>query len=246
MKIQNNYSYKQSFKSNSRAIRDAKGVIINQNLTKFFRNQDFWDRFSQKLIGTYKNQTKVNIYSYGCSDGSEAFSLAMLLLNKVGGKKAQKFFPIIAKDIDETILTEAKIGKIRLSNSDLNSLDYFIGDNYKNYLYYNKDSFKYIPNYESTLCTGRIKKPLKDAVIFEQADLTKDVDNIKENNTIVIFRNLSPYIKSEEHQDLIKKLSNKLKDKCMIVIGALDDKIKPLIRNNNFETSDVDYCYIKK
>ena len=52
---------------------------INANSTSFYRLE--WTKNITEVIEKFKNCNKVNVHNYGCSDGSEALSLEMLLLN---------------------------------------------------------------------------------------------------------------------------------------------------------------------
>ena len=67
--------------------------MVASNSTSFFRRDIDW-----KSIGsTFDSQFpkgKVNIYDFACSDGSEAYSLIITLIEQLGEKKAQRFFPI--------------------------------------------------------------------------------------------------------------------------------------------------------
>ena len=77
-----------------------EGSVYIRDLTCMFREDLDWKKLGEFLETRFAKCSKVNTYVYGCSDGSEAYSLSILLQNKFG-KDAEKFFPIIAKDIDE-------------------------------------------------------------------------------------------------------------------------------------------------
>ena len=106
-----------AFTSNFREVKKECGNILHRNTTNFFRQDLNWDDFTDCIIKKYKNQEKANVYCYACSDGSEPYSLAMMLIAKIG-KEAQKFFPIIARDRDDFYLESAKAGKVLLTNYD--------------------------------------------------------------------------------------------------------------------------------
>lgn len=78
-----------------------------------------WKKFVHFIDKKYKNQDKVKINCFACSDGSEPYSLAIHLINELGIQKAKKFLPIEASDISEPVINEAKTGKILLHKKTL-------------------------------------------------------------------------------------------------------------------------------
>ena len=73
-----------------------------------------------RMLANYitSKATPPKILCYACSDGSEPYSIALSLINRLGYTEAQKHFPIIAKDIDETMIKRAKSGFISLEQID--------------------------------------------------------------------------------------------------------------------------------
>ena len=65
----------------------------------------------------------MNIYDYACSSGHEAYSIVMQFISKLGVQKAEKFFPVIAKDYDEFVINMAKTGKFDLDPSEHNLIN---------------------------------------------------------------------------------------------------------------------------
>ena len=94
------------FTSNKRERGIKEDGTLNRNTTSFFRNDLIWGDFADLLIDKYKNENKVNVYCYACSDGSEPYSVAMLLISRLGLEGAKKFFPIIAVDKDDFYFDE--------------------------------------------------------------------------------------------------------------------------------------------
>lgn len=245
-----NNSNQQSFTSSLREVKDSTRKVVYKNVTGFFRADLNWDKFSTHLIENYKDQKKVNVYCYACSDGSEPYSLAMILIKKLGEKAAQKFFPIIAADIDEFMINKAKSGlidvqmheplQITLSGIDIHK-HIRIGNTAKrmngNYFY-----------------DGSVAENLKKNVIFRQADIVDDIDKIDAENSVVMFRNVWPYLKPEQREKLIKKLDKNLGKTSMYVFGGFDvlglneNKdfyLQLKLMNSGFSPTAVDRCYQK-
>lgn len=112
-----------SFDSNTRTYprHDAN----NRNVscyTTMFRNDIQWEKFANFLLTRYKDAKNVNIISGACSDGSEAYSLAISLIN-ADREKSKKFFPIKDYDVDEQILDSGVNGYIYFNYGDLYELE---------------------------------------------------------------------------------------------------------------------------
>lgn len=228
MKISNctNINFKQkfapNFTSNMRIVNDATGKLLYRNTSYFFRDELNWDRFVDILIDKYKDAEKVHIYNYACSEGAEPFSLAMLLIKKLGAEKAQKFFPIMASDIDEEILKNPMHGIIKPSAADVELIKRFLGDDYTkfvrvdNYFKWDKDSCYQV-------CTGRVEPVLRDAVTFDRKNIITDIKNVQSDDSVVMCRNFWSYLSDNDRETLLKSLSEKLGNNSMCIIGDVDD-----------------------
>lgn len=77
------------------------------NVSEFYRNRNRWDILEKKIFPELLQRTKnPKIWSAACSTGEEPYTIAMIL---------SKFLPlsqvsILATDIDENVLTRARIG----------------------------------------------------------------------------------------------------------------------------------------
>lgn len=257
MRIQNQtqINYKmlsaKSFTANWKEVKDDSGRFLYRTSSYFFRKDLPWHEFVDMLVQKYKDISKVNIYCYACSDGSEPFSLAMLLIKKLGKKKAQKFFPIIASDIDEEILKNPKRGIIRLSQSEISHINANMNGNYSRFLM-NDDKFEYDSELKDFLCTGNVKPILKNAIKFKNIDIIKDISNIERDNSVVLCRNFWAYLPKEERPKLAKNLFDRLGNNSMCVVGEYEDHYdnfdcfaKDCLINEGFEPSDINNCFIK-
>ena len=110
-----------AFQSIIRNVKDSEGNIKNSNTTCFFRQDLHWNEMATFMDRKYDKSEKVNVYSYGCSDGSEPMSLAVLL-NQRFGYNARKFFPIMAKDNDDYILDKIRSSCTRMYFSDIDAV----------------------------------------------------------------------------------------------------------------------------
>ncbi|HSA06525.1 MAG TPA: CheR family methyltransferase [Candidatus Gastranaerophilales bacterium] len=216
------------------------------NLTHFFRDAEV---FTNPLVKYLKTEFPdgVKIYNYACSDGSEPYSLSIKLMNKLGEKKAQKYFPIIARDLSKKQIDQAQKREINIDDSDKEKI-------------YSNTSFldlNELFNYRRTNDVGEnyysVKKKLADCVNFEQANLVLDAKNPenftgnKKGPSVLIFRWAFYHLSDNAKKELFESLANNpsfepgsviiLEPDCLGRLVSLDkqqiplDKFIPLDKN---------------
>lgn len=226
------------FRSWKREVRTYNS--INRNDTSFFRDGDLFAKLIDYIVKFFKNDSKVNLYNYGCSNGEEAYSILMYLISKFPKDIVDKFTPIIAKDIDNfaiekainndphIICTEEKENVNKFTN---NKLDHFLEN--KNGRYFIKDI-------------------LKNKLEFKVADIKYDYKNINPNKSVVLMRNFMPYLENSiERQKLLNNIGHQLQNDSFIMIGEFDLrgtdwKINNQIIEAGFERTPVEYLFKKK
>ena len=72
----------------------------------------------------------------------------------------------------------------------------------------------------SLKCT--IKDEVKSMIDFQQGDILKDIDNLPDKNVVLFCKNFWPYLSVSEQRELAKKLSEKLDESSVLVIGGYD------------------------
>lgn len=230
------------------AVRTTKNENnqVNKNDTWFFRIDLEWDKYADYLIEKYKNQDKVNVYCYACSDGSEPYSLAMILISKLGYEGAQKFFPIKARDIDDYYFSRVERGKIAVNQDDLDRIKQKTKENNT----FITSLSNYITDCDSNLREAHLSPELIDTVTFEKGDLREDIKDLPKSNTVLMFRNAWAYLSLEDRQRLIKDITRKLDSTSLFLVGCHDDKHTPEIlkylRQHQFKETGINYCFEKK
>ena len=204
--------YNPSFRSYSRRIVDNDYPYYTT--TEFFRPDLNWEDFVHYIDNEYKNADKVNIICHACSNGEEPYSLAMLLNHRFKNK-ADKYFPIIAKDLNIENISLARKGDYTLNSDDVSAIRRYAGRNKL------RDYF-YILGSDIIYTYARIKKPIKDKVIFNYADIRDDVENIPPKNTVLMCRNFWPYLSSKDRKILAQRLYTQLDKSSMLVLGNFD------------------------
>lgn len=201
------------------------------------------------MIEKYKKVAKVNVHCFACSEGAEPFSLAMILIEKLGKEKAQKFFPIIASDIDPIIIQNAKNGILKISRNDLEQIRGTMGSNAAKFKYIEHgDKFKKDSFLNTVVTDGKIKPILKDTVIFEHADIREAYADIPPKNSVVMCRNFWRYIDKYDRETLARGISNHLDKNSMFVLGEFDSfatDIYGRFMSLGYDDSKVKYCFTK-
>lgn len=237
-----------SFSANRRLVfkqmTQDSSKLVYRNISDFFRDDLNWDKFADMLDKKYENVDKVNVYDFACSSGEEPLSLAMILIKKLGEKKAQKFFPIMASDIDKEILKNPMQGTIKPSEEDVEVLKKVLGDDFSRFIEIdNKYEFDDVLNMK--VCTGKIKPILKDKILFSQGDARTSIETVKPNNSAVLCRNFSLYLAPEDFFKFIENLSTKLRDNSICVIGDSDYEMRTELWTKKFSESQVSFCFEK-
>jgi chemotaxis methyl-accepting protein methylase len=217
------------------------GEVFNRHSSFFFRDDIDWIKFGTYLKDKYKATPKVNTLIWGCSQGQEAYTMAILLKHYFG-KDNKKFLPIKAMDISEKLINQnidSQKEGFRINDGDVLKIREALG-----LLPYTEDLYKYcVP----ALFMGyQFKKDIIDSVEFSRSNILTDLDKIDSKNpSIVMCRNMWPYIDSSKYDECAKKLYDKLAKGSIVVIGRYDwdgekaiphskDFPKALI-NNNFK-----------
>ncbi len=212
--IQNSPSV--GFKSNNRRITDKSGGLLYKTTTYFFRDDLDWHGLINLLNNKYRNTPKVNIINHACSNGPEVYSL-IIQLGLSLGKTAEKFFPILAKDINpDNIINAQKGSQIGINNNDLYKISYYTNNNLNRF-------FSYSPAQSSEYHLALKPRPiLKDKVIFQQGDILQDVSEIQFQNTVLLCRNFWQYLKDSNCKFLAQKLGEKMDKTSLLVLGEHD------------------------
>lgn len=225
-------TYRKVYKPNSTILLD------HESSTSFYNAGLQWNKFFNHFIEKFKDVEKVNIFSLACSDGSEAFSTAMLLISKLGDK-AKKYFPITAVDLDDEVMHLARSGYIDLSAKDELLINKYTGN--KLNTFFEQTNLSHLSNKiggtdnRILLTRFKIKNILRDKVKFITEDVHDYVDKMPDENNIIFCRNCWPYLQSNSKKninDFVKKLSSKMDTKSYLITGNYDGLFCPLSYKN--------------
>jgi two-component system CheB/CheR fusion protein len=175
-------------------------------VTNFFRDPDAFavleSQVIPKLFAGKPAGSTVRVWSAGCSTGEEAYSLAILLVERIEALKQSFTVQVFATDIDSRAIATARQGIFPLSiATDISPerLARFF-----------------------TLETGghayRIHKSIRDLLVFSEQDLIKDPPF--SNLDLISCRNLMIYLDADLQKKLIPLFHYALKPTGRLFLGS--------------------------
>lgn len=201
------------FRSNT--TKEAQGNKSFLTSTYMYRPDSNWNEMSAYFIRHFKDHEKVNLVQFAASDGSEAYTQIISLLESK--KDVDKFFPIKAYDISDNMVEAANSGLINLHKEDVQRTPNF-------YKYFNLTDKKLkIDGDIFNDTTYEVKNILKNKVQFQKGDMFEMMKNFKdESNSLILCRNLLMYFENNEIKEFADTLAEKLKKGSLFVIGLND------------------------
>lgn len=178
------------------------------NVSEFFRDKEVWitvkylleNLIKQKKIG---NDRFLKIWSAGCANGEEPYSLA-ILLQEISRTEPWAFeLELTSTDIDKKALLTAQEGV-------------YPKENLKNV------EARYLKSYFIALADGRcqLKDEIRAMVKFQRLDLIRD-DSIREAD-VVVCRNVFIYLNRSLQEQLLMKFYRSLKAGGYLVMGKVE------------------------
>ena len=194
--------------------------------TNLFREDLDWVGLVKFMEKHFKHKDKVNIFSLACSDGSEAYTLAISVFENLPEYVKSKFLPIYASDIDKEVLKAAKSGRINIY-----SIEFLFSERtYKCNMekYFENRSASIMINGDDISETDTISsyqpiKELRDSVIFKHSDILTELNNLKDDgNSVILCRNVFPYLGESYKNEIVNSAKQNLKSGSLFVIGDYD------------------------
>ena len=175
-------------------------------VTNFFRDPEAFAalkaHITPKLFAGQSASHTLRVWSVGCSTGEEAYSLAILLVERMEALKQSYTVQVFATDIDSRAIASARVGLFPASiAADLSPerLTRF---------------FTLEPGGQSY----RIQKRIRDLLVFSEHDLLKDPPFSKLD--LICCRNLLIYLDSELQKRLIPLFHYALNPGGLLFLGS--------------------------
>lgn len=190
--------YLNLIKTNSQKYKEFVNKLTI-NVSEFFRNperfMELWHKILPELIN---NNSNLRIWSAGCSNGAEPFSIAIIIEELGASGKVQ----IFGTDIDQAILAKAREGVYEYN--DLKNLPPDLVAKYfelKNHRYY-------------------LANIIKNRVEFLHHNLLKDP--FLSSFDLIICRNVVIYFTEEAKKVLYGKFFDSLKPGGYLLVGGTE------------------------
>ncbi|MUV58967.1 chemotaxis protein methyltransferase CheR [Halogeometricum rufum] len=192
--------------------REALLNSLSVNVTSFFRNPEVWESLRDVLADIASNG-RVDVWSAACSDGREAYSMAMLAHDddRIDPNRVR----ILGTDIKPEILRAARAGEYHASET--NDIEEQLEPLSGNDRYVERDGDVY-----------RVTDEVKSLVSFKRHDLVQQ--RPPDTFDLVVCRNLFIYINSEAKEAIFDTLGSALTPDGYLTIG-MTETVPPSCRD---------------
>ncbi|MDF5717473.1 MAG: protein-glutamate O-methyltransferase CheR [Rhizonema sp. NSF051] len=173
------------------------------NVSSFFRDHDAWDYLADNIIPLIiiKKQPheRIRVWSTGCATGEEVYTLAMLLAESLGREQYLQRVQILATDIDEDAIAQARQGSY--GDKELAAIP-------------NELRSKY---FEKTDQSHAFCRQLRRTIIFGRHDLAVDAPMSKID--LLVCRNVLIYFQPETQATILVRFHFALTNKGFLFLG---------------------------
>jgi chemotaxis methyl-accepting protein methylase len=177
--------------------------ILTVTITRFLRDRKVFDTLQDSVLPTvveYKGAGDFKIWSIGCANGEEPYSLCMLWKERFEEKFPQIRLTVLATDINENLLTRAKEG--RYKKSSLKEIPEGILQRF-----FKIDNEFYI-----------LDRSVRESVEFKKHDIIHEEPF--SGMDIIFCRNLAfTYFSKECQMKVLRKIAVSLKERGYLIIG---------------------------
>jgi chemotaxis protein methyltransferase CheR len=176
--------------------------LLTTNETYFFREPQHFDYLKQIVPSSLKQGQVYRVWSAAASNGAEAYTIAMILADKLGVNGA---WEILGTDINNTILEQARRGHYRMAETEKIPRDYL-----KKYCLKGKGA------QEGTFL---IDRELRQHVHFEQLNL--NVEGMKKIGEfdVIFLRNVLIYFDIPTKQRVVANVIPNLRSGGYFIVG---------------------------
>jgi len=175
------------------------------NVSSFFRDPKAWEELEREiidpLVARRESGGEIRVWSAGCATGEEAYTIGMLLLEKIelSGKRLKP--QIFATDVSDS-LEVARAGVYPETIAE-----HLSKERLKRFF------IKRESNYE-------VKKQLRDTIVFARHNVTRDPPFSRMD--LIICRNLLIYIEPETQRKILWMFNFALRDGGTLFVGSAE------------------------
>ena len=209
-----------SYDDVSKKLEEARDPVFTDRViekittheTRFFRDESIFDALAMQIIpewlerkGLSKTRVggaRLNLWSAGCSTGQEAYSIAVMLSEKL--PEVAGITTITGTDISRETIEKAEKGIYTQFEVDRGMPEYLLGKYFRKV---GDGSYQVVDS---------IRKMVK----FERQNLI--ADPFPGGFDIVFFRNVAIYFSEEMRKKLYTKMKESLKKDGILVLGSAE------------------------
>ncbi len=187
------------------------------NVSHFFRNSLTFEYlrklvFPEIMAKNNAHHECLRIWSAGCANGEEPYSIAILLNELIEKEDFQLKPTIFATDIDRKVLKSAAIGSYEFKS--IKNMKYGL---ISKYFTSDSDHYHIIP---------KVKQQVKFS-FYDLLDKTRSVprESIFGNFDLVFCRNVLIYFETEYQIIIFNKLYNSLKPNAYLILGEAETPV---------------------
>lgn len=180
---------------------------ITTNKTDFFREVDHFNILTETVlphVARFLDNNEIRLWSAASSTGEEAYTMAMFLEEFISKNLGLKY-KILATDISEKVLNKGHKAIYPLADGDPIPMDFK-----KKYCLISKKKD------EPTL---RIKKKLRDKVMFRHINLTSESYKVKKIYHVIFLRNVMIYFNKDTQREILNNLYTHLHEEGFLFLG---------------------------
>jgi two-component system, chemotaxis family, CheB/CheR fusion protein len=176
------------------------------NVTSFFRDPEVWDYVDSTLVPmilqTRDPSEPLRVWSAGSASGQEAYTMAMLLAERLGIDGFREHVKIYATDVDEEALTQAR--QAIYQPRQVEDVPQFLLEKY----------------FDQVGADYAFSRDLRRAVIFGRHDLVQDAPISRVD--VVLCRNTLMYFNSEAQSKILAKLYFSVNPGGFLILGRAE------------------------
>ncbi len=174
--------------------------LLTTNETYFFREPKHFDFMRQQILSKHRKGKPFRAWSAASSSGQEAYTIAMVLADSLGGHP----WEVVASDISARVLERARTGNYPLEQARHIP---------KSYL--NKYCLKGTGSMEGTFL---VERSLRSRVNFMQVNLNASLPKLGEFD-LIFLRNVMIYFDEDTKRQVVRRIMGQLKPEGYLLIG---------------------------
>lgn len=205
LNLDNFEAYYKYLKKHKEEVKELYNTMLI-GVTEFFRDTEAYTSLKKhlsNLLSTKKAGDSIRIWSVGCSNGAEVYTISMLLHELLGENIEDYSIKIFGSDIHESSIAFARKGIYsthQLSNCPK----------------------KFIKKYFHEVENGyQVNESLKKPIVFSLHDITIDPPFLKLD--LITCRNLMIYFEKEQQNEIIYNFHYCLNNDALLFLGKSEN-----------------------